>query len=64
MIETTGTTSTSTTYSTSCGYRLPCGLCRLMNTMCPLQYPGTVTPTWSWETYDVNLSTDTKENRE
>ena len=60
MIETTGTGTTSTTYNQSCANRLPCGVCRLMYTMCPLQQNWTVHPTWSWKTNYVELGTDTK----
>lgn len=38
--------STSTTYTNYCSSRLPCGICRLTNAICPM-WNGSVTPTWS-----------------
>ena len=34
-----------------CGNRLPCGLCRLTNTICPMQ---------NYKTYEVTCSTEVK----
>ena len=54
----TGTGTTNTDYN-SCGYRLPCGLCRFTNTICPIQCRTTITPTWN-QKWDVTCSTDKK----
>ena len=50
----TGTgTPTSFSYSNYCGNRLPCGVCRLTNSICPIgngcgQYPNPWEPiTWT-----------------
>lgn len=43
---TTSNTALPNTYSTGCGYRLPCGLCTLLNRACPMQSNGYAEPTW------------------
>lgn len=43
MIQNTGTTAS---YSNYCGNRLPCGICRLMMSVCPIGGQPTVVPTW------------------
>ena len=46
-----------------CGYKLPCGVCRLMMCMCPIQSTLVATPTWTVCTgtgKDVELTSKTK----
>lgn len=43
---TTGNAALPNTYSTGCGYRLPCGLCTLLNRACPMQSNGYAGPIW------------------
>ena len=41
----TTATITTTDYNTACPHRLPCGVCRLLLTRCPI-CAYTATPTW------------------
>ena len=47
----TNTTGTSTCgykpYINNCIHRLPCGLCTLLRTLCPLENAGTVDINWN-----------------
>lgn len=45
----------SNNYSSSCYYRLPCGICTRTNSMCPL-YPQTITVTCNGVGYDIALT--------
>lgn len=52
----TGTTTTGTYtygYSNHCGNRLPCGICRLMMSQCPIVSGITVKPTWVGDTVNA-----------
>lgn len=47
----------------NCGHKLPCGVCRLMMCMCPINGTPFVTPTWTVCTgtgEDVELTSKTK----
>lgn len=44
-MDTSTSSITSSAYS-FCGNRLPCGICRMTNSMCPLRYNGT-SITWT-----------------
>ena len=44
-METTTNSTTSYSYNTYCGNRLPCGICRLTMTSCPLWNGCTITTT-------------------
>ena len=53
---TSGQPSTASDYlygQEYCVHRLPCGICKLLNTQCPKQ-PFTVTPTWTCTPTTVN----------
>lgn len=45
---------TNPNYAQYCGNRLPCGYCRLMGSICPLQ-PTITTP--SWDTTPITTTT-------
>lgn len=48
----------STEYTNYCASRLPCGICRLTNAICPM-WNGSVTPTWA-QPYEVTCSAEAK----
>ena len=52
-----GSTALDPNYSQYCGNRLPCGVCRLTNSICPLEGGWKITPTWG---PDCTISTDDK----
>ena len=55
----TGTgVGTSTAYTNYCSSRLPCGICRLTNAICPM-WNSSVMPTWS-PMYEVTCSAELK----
>ena len=58
---TTGTSTTGTNgcypYINNCIHRLPCGLCTLLRTLCPLGNGGTVGINWN----EVTCQTADKE---
>jgi len=52
---------TVTPIAADCGHKLPCGVCRLMMCMCPINGTPVVTPTWTVSTgKDVELTSKTK----
>jgi len=54
---------TATPIAANCGHKLPCGVCRLMMCMCPINGTPVVTPTWTASTSastDVELTSQTK----
>lgn len=53
-----GTTATPYNYSEYCPNRLPCGYCRLMCGMCPLQAHTTITWTSGYVASDINGMAD------
>lgn len=48
-------TSSEPNYYQYCGNRLPCGVCRLTNSICPLEGGWKITPTWG---PDCTISAD------
>lgn len=58
MNDTVNTTTTGTGYSytNTCGNKLPCGYCTLLNRPCPMQY--FVTPTWDPNWYKITCNTE------
>lgn len=50
---TTGTTGTTYTAANTCGNKLPCGYCLLLNRPCPMQSNTFVTPTWDPNWYKI-----------
>lgn len=39
---------TFTPIANSCGHKLPCGVCRLMMCICPINGTPVVTPSWTF----------------
>ena len=58
-ITTTGTGTTSTTYYGECPNKLPCGICRLTMSACPLWSGYEWRPAWrgGWDTTPVYCTT-------
>ncbi|MBO7449761.1 MAG: hypothetical protein J6U54_05270 [Clostridiales bacterium] len=57
---------TTTPIAGNCGHRLPCGVCRLMMCMCPINGTPVVTPTWTacnGPEYEVKTTTGTTTER-
>lgn len=61
MNDTVNTTTTGTpgySYSNTCGSKLPCGYCMLLNRPCPMQSNTFVTPTWGPDWNKVTCNTE------
>ena len=56
---TTGSTTVPNTYAASCGYRLPCGICTILNRQCPMQGNGYAGPVWRLP--DITCQSDAPE---
>ena len=52
---TTASNTTGCAFQSQCGYKLPCGKCRLTMTYCPDTNTVTITPSWI-TTLDCNGS--------
>lgn len=46
-------TGTACNYLNSCGYKLPCGLCRLLKSQCPKSYSQ---PNITWTTSNITVT--------
>ena len=66
MDNTINTNSYTTTpnYAQCCGNRLPCGLCRLTNAICPLTCAATATSVWSSPIPQVSYTTTSAKSEE
>lgn len=66
MIQTDSGTGvgTSTTYTLQnyCAFRLPCGICRHTNTVCPM-WNQSVVPTWNKQ-YEITCGVDVERRSE
>ena len=51
-------------FESTCTWRLPCGLCRYTNTMCPKVGGFTVTPTWTIKSDTMTAGTIDAETAE
>lgn len=60
MNDTVNTTTTGTSYtvSSSCGSKLPCGYCMLLNRPCPMQFEMIKSPTWDPNWYKITCNTE------
>ncbi len=52
-------TGTAVKFNESCGYKLPCGLCRLLMSQCP---KDTSYPNIQWTCGDINLASAGRTN--
>ena len=52
-----GTVNGSTSYTNYCAHRLPCGICRMTNQICPIWNGCGVYPITTWTTEGVTYDT-------